>query len=308
MEAARVWAAERRADVVPLPVRRSKLRAGLAACRPGQWTKNLLLFAGILFAAELGDVSRWAAALTAFVAYCAASSAAYLVNDVRDREADRAHPAKRRRPVASGEIGPRAALLGAGGLVAVALGLAALLGAASLACLLAFCALQSGYTLALKRIVLVDVLTIAGLFVLRAAAGAIAVDVRISSWLLLCTGLLALFLALGKRRGELVLVAAAATPGRAVLRGYSLALLDRLTAAVAAAATCAYAVYAVTAHSPVLALTIPLVAFGVLRYLVLLHRGAAGEEPEHVLVTDAPILVTVAAWAAACAAVLSLYG
>ena len=194
-------------------------------------------------------------------------------------------------------------------LTVVALALAAGLGASSLVCLLGFLAIQAAYTLRLKHVVLVDVLVIASLFVLRAAAGAIAVDVRISPWLLVCTGLLALFLALGKRRGELVLVGAAATPGRPVLEGYSLALVDQLIAAVAAATIGAYAVYTVTAHSPaLLAATIPLVVFGVFRYLLLLHRRGAGEEPERVLVTDLPILVTVAAWAALCAALLVLFG
>ena len=178
----------------------------LVALRPRQWTKNLLLFAGIVFAAKLGDAGRWLEAVAAFAAYCAASSAAYLVNDVRDAGHDRTHPLKRRRPIARGELSAGNALMLAAALALVAVGVAAVLGLASLACLLAFCVVQAAYTLRLKHLVLIDVLTISGLFVLRAAAGAIAVDVRISPWLLLCTGLLALFLALGKRRAELVLV------------------------------------------------------------------------------------------------------
>jgi 4-hydroxybenzoate polyprenyltransferase len=296
------------ADVIPLPVRRSPLRAALVALRPAQWTKNLLLFAGLVFAAQIGDPARWAAAVVAFAAYCAASSAAYLLNDVRDADADRAHPLKRRRPLARAELSLHAALVLGLALAGGALAAAAALGPGSLACLVTFLALQAAYTLRLKHVVLVDVLAIAGLFVLRAAAGAIAIDVRISPWLLVCTGLLALFLALGKRRGELVLVGAAATPGRPVLEGYTLALLDQLTAAVAAATIGAYAVYTVTAHSPALVATVPLVVFGVFRYLLLLHRRGLGEEPERVLVTDAPILVAVALWAAACAAILALYG
>jgi 4-hydroxybenzoate polyprenyltransferase len=159
----------------------------------------------------------------------------------------------------------------------------------------------------LKHVVLIDVMAIAALFVVRAAAGADAVDVRISPWLLACTFLLALFLALGKRRGELVLVGADRTPGRPVLEGYSLALVDQLVTTVAAATVIAYSVYALTAHeTQLLAATIPFVVFGVLRYLLLLHRTGAGEEPENVLVTDPPILATVALWAAACAAILLL--
>ncbi len=281
--------------------------AAFVALRPRQWLKNLLVFAGIIFAAQLDDPVRWLEAIAAFVAYCAASSAAYLVNDLRDVEADRLHPVKRRRPIASGELRPRVAIVLACVLSAGALAVAASLGLASLACLLCFAVLQAAYTLGLKHVVLVDVLVIAALFVVRAAAGAVAVDVRISPWLLVCTGLLALFLALGKRRAELVLVGAERTPGRRVLEGYSLALVDQLLAAVAGATVIAYALYTLTARdSPALVATVPFVVFGLGRYLQLLHRHAAGEEPENVLLGDVPILVTVAAWAAVCAAILAV--
>ncbi len=225
------------AAVLELPRRRSPAAAALVAMRPRQWTKNLLLFAGIIFAAQLGDPSRWAAAVTAFVAYCAASSAAYLVNDVRDAESDRLHPVKRARPMARGELSPRAALALAGALALAAFALIGALGPLSLACLAAFVALQAAYSLGLKTFELVDVLAIAGLFVLRASAGAIAVDVRISEWLLLCTFLLALFVALGKRRAELGLDGVHARPA---LDGYSAALVDQLLGIVAAATIAAY--------------------------------------------------------------------
>src|SRR5688500_5396680 len=293
------------ADVLQLPPRRSAPAALVVALRPRQWTKNLLLFAGIVFAAEVADPGRWARALAAFAVYCAASSAAYLVNDLRDLASDRLHPVKRRRPIARGELSARAAALAAAGLGVLAVALAAALGPAGLAFLAGFVALQGIYTLGLKHVVLIDVMAISSLFVVRAAAGADAVDVRISPWLLVCTALLALFLALGKRRGELVLVGAERTPGRPVLEGYSLALVDQLVTVVAAATVIAYAVYALTAHdTQALAWTIPFVVFGIFRYLLLLHRTSAGEEPENTLVTDVPILVTVALWAAACAAIL----
>lgn len=293
------------ATLVELP-QRSRPVAALVAMRPRQWTKNLLLFAGIVFAAKLGDPGRWLSAVTAFAAYCAASSAAYLVNDVRDASADRRHPVKRLRPIARGELAPRDALVLAASLAAVSVGLAASLGPTSLACLGAFLALQGAYSLRLKEIELLDVLAIAALFVLRAAAGAIAVSVAISQWLLLCTFLLALFLALGKRRAELALAGVHARP---VLAGYTPALVDQLLAVVAAATIGAYAAYSLTAHdSRWLLATVPFVVYGLFRYLLLLHRRGLGEEPDALLVQDVPLLVTVAAWATTCAVVLAVAG
>jgi 4-hydroxybenzoate polyprenyltransferase len=295
------------APVFDLPRRRSRLRAALVSLRPRQWTKNLLLFAGIIFAAKLGDLSRWGEACAAFAAYCAASSASYLVNDVRDAPHDRVHPTKRARPIARGELSPRLAELIAVVLVFSAVFLVAPLGLASIFCLCAFFALQAAYTLKLKHIVLLDVMGIAGLFVIRAAAGAAAVEVRISPWLLLCTALLALFLALAKRRGELVLVGAEATPGRPVLEGYSLALVDQLVTVVAASTVISYCLYTFTARpSKAMMITIPFVVFGVFRYLLLMHRHDLGEEPEEVLLRDVPILVCIAGWTVVAAVILKL--
>jgi 4-hydroxybenzoate polyprenyltransferase len=286
---------------------RSRARAALAAMRPRQWSKNLLLFAGLVFAAKLGDATRWLEALLAFAAYCAASSAAYLVNDVRDAEHDRAHPVKRFRPVATGELPARTALVLAGLLTAAAFAGVAVLGLGSVGFLAGFLLLQAAYTAGLKHVVLIDVLAIAGLFVVRASAGAEAVDVRISPWLLICTGLLALFLALAKRRAELVLVGAEETPGRPVLEGYSLALVDQLVTVVAASTVIAYSLYTFTARdSKAMMATVPFVVYGVFRYLLLLHRHDLGEEPENVLLTDVPLLLTIAAWAATCATILAL--
>jgi 4-hydroxybenzoate polyprenyltransferase len=293
-------------DVIELPRWRSPTRAALVAMRPQQWSKNLLVFAGIIFAAKVGDAVRWAEVLAAFAAYCLISSAAYLGNDVRDREDDRHHPVKRYRPIARGELSPRAALGLSAALAAVAVGLTAVLGLVSLGFLFGFAALQAAYTLGLKHVVLVDVLVIGALFVVRAAAGAAAVDVRISPWLLLCTALLALFLALAKRRGELVLVGARRTPGRPVLEGYSLELVDQLVAIVASSTVIAYAVYTLTARdSKALLATVPFVVFGVFRYLLLVHRDDVGEEPEQVLLTDVPIIVTVCLWALTAALILA---
>jgi 4-hydroxybenzoate polyprenyltransferase len=287
-------------------VGRGSAAAALAALRPRQWPKNLLLFAGIIFAAKLGDAGKWIEAFAIFGAYCAASSAAYIVNDLRDVEHDRAHPVKRDRPIARGELSPDRALVLAGVLGAVAVAVAALLGFTSLLFLLCFVALQLAYTLGLKRIVIVDVAVIAALFVIRASAGAAAVHVPISVWLLVCTALLAFFLGLAKRRGELVLVGAEETPGRPVLERYSLRLVDRLLAVTVGATIAAYAVYTVTAHTAWMALTIPFVVFGLARYLVLVHRHELGEEPENVLLADVPVLACSALWAVTSALILAL--
>jgi 4-hydroxybenzoate polyprenyltransferase len=294
------------ADAIQLSVRRLHVRAALVALRPRQWSKNLLLFAGIVFAAEIGDAGRWVEASLAFVAYCAASSAAYLVNDVRDAAEDRLHPLKRSRPIASGELPTRSAIALAAVLGAAAFALTAPLGLVSLAFLAGFAALQLAYSFGLKHIALIDVMAIGALFVIRAAAGAAAVEVEISPWLLLCTALLALFLGLAKRRGELVLVGADEAPGRPVLEGYTLELVDQLVSVVAASTLIAYSLYTFEAHDRTMMLTIPFVLFGVFRYLLLVHRRDLGEEPETVLLSDWPILVCVALWAVTAATILAL--
>ena len=285
--------------------RRRAVNAAIAALRPRQWTKNLLVFGGLVFATKLGDAHRWLEASTAFVAYCAGSSAAYLVNDVLDVEADRVHPVKRNRPIPRGEFSTGAAVTLAAGLAACALILAGAFGLWSLLYMAGFLAVQAVYSLRLKHVVLIDVMAIGALFVIRAAAGAQAVHVPISAWLLVCTGLLALFLGFAKRRAELVLVGADATPGRPVLEGYSLELVDQLVSVVAASTVIAYSLYTFTARdSKAMMATIPFVLFGVFRYLLLIHRHDLGEEPENVLLTDIPILADVGLWALTAAIIL----
>jgi len=209
------------------------------------------------------------------------------------------------RAVASGELRARTAVAAAGALALLAFAVAVPTGWESVAFVGAFLALQGAYTASLKHVVLVDVLVIASLFVVRAAVGAVGIDVRLSPWLVLCSGLLALFLALGKRRGELVLVGAELTPGRQVLEGYSLALVDQLLSIVTAATISAYSIYTFTAtDSSAMMLTIPFVLFGLFRYLYLIHRYDAGEEPDRVALTDVPIIATVGLWVATAAVIL----
>ena len=277
------------------------------ALRVRQWTKNLLLFAGLLFAARLGDPGRWAEAWVAFAAYCAGSSAAYLVNDVHDLERDRLHPAKRRRPVASGHLPVSVALALAAGLAVVGIGFTTALGIESLAFFLAFLGLQLAYSFRLKQLVWIDVLTIAGLFTIRAAAGAEAIRVRVSPWLLACTALLALFLALAKRRGELGLQGSEDGRSRAVLARYSIPVVERMLVALAVATVCAYTAYSLSARDSLeMVVTVPFVVAAIVRYLILVRRHGLGEEPEEILLRDAPILLAIAGWAVTAALVLSL--
>jgi 4-hydroxybenzoate polyprenyltransferase len=286
--------------------RRSALVAEIVALRPHQWTKNILVFAGVLFAGQLGDGTRVLEALVTFAAYCMLSSAGYLVNDVRDAAADRLHPVKRFRPIARGEVSARRALWLAGVLAATGLAFQAVLGAEALAFAAVFAVGQLGYTFWLKRMVVVDAIAIACLFVVRAAGGAAAVDVRISGWLLLCTASLAMFLAFGKRRAELLAVTGLPEVGRVVLRRYSPAVLGRLVVATALGACLTYVVYALrAADSLEMTATVPFVLFGLGRYLYLMRRRDLGEEPDRVLYGDVPILLSVLLWAAAAATALN---
>jgi len=273
------------------------------ATRPRQWTKNLLLFGGLVFAAKLGDWSRWIDGLAIFASFCAASGAAYLLNDSLDVERDRIHPTKRFRPVAAGAVSVPTALAAAAVLAIVAIALAATTTLLATGVAIVFLLLQAAYSTRLKHVVLLDVVAISMLFVARAAAGALAVDVRLSPWLVLCTGLLALFLALGKRRGELI----AGGEARAVLGtdGYSVALVDQLISICAAATIGAYGLYTLSAQQPAMMVTIPFVVYGLFRYLFLIHRANVGEEPERILLSDRPVLITVALWAATAAAIVA---
>lgn len=275
----------------------------LASIRPRQWTKNLLVFAGLIFGHQLLVPSAVGKAVAAYAIFCALSSAVYLINDVLDRDSDRQHPLKRQRPIASGAIGAVPAL-GTALLLAIAGGTAAfVLGARFGAVATAYLALLVLYSGPLKHIVIIDVLTIAVGFVLRAVAGAVAVDVEISRWLLVCTILLALFIALAKRRHELTLLADTAASHRPILGEYSPYLLDQMIAVVTASTLVAYAFYTISPETeqkfgtPWLGLTIPFPLYGIFRYLYLVHQRAGGGSPADMLFTDRPLLACVALWA-----------
>lgn len=278
--------------------------------RPGQWTKNLLIFAGLLFGKKLLDVRAISDAVAGFVIFCALSGAVYLVNDIADRDTDRNHPLKAKRPIASGALPVGVAWLTAIGLGAAALIAATALGKWFAAVAVAYVALQALYSGPLKHIVIIDVLTLAIGFVLRAVAGAVVVSVEISHWLLVCTVLLALFIALAKRRHEIVLLAGDAASHRPILGEYSPYLLDQMIAVVTASTLIAYIFYTVSPETqqkfgtPWLGLTIPFPLYGIFRYLYLVHRREGGGSPADLLLTDRPLLLCVALWAVAVAAII----
>jgi 4-hydroxybenzoate polyprenyltransferase len=267
--------------------------------RPAQWLKNGVVFAGLVFGGKLLEPAAVASATLAALAFCLLSSGFYLVNDVRDRDADRLHPVKRLRPVAAGKLAPpTAGVLGAL-LILLAIAASALLSWSLLLVFLAYAGLMAAYNLGLKEIAILDVFAIATGFVLRAVGGAIAVDVSISPWLLICTMLLALLIGFGKRRHEQAALDNA-RGHRRNLSVYNQAMLDQSVAVTAAGTLIAYAVYTFDSESAQnhhrLMLTIPFVAYGVFRYLFLLYVCGQGGAPEAMLLTDRPLVATVAAW------------
>jgi 4-hydroxybenzoate polyprenyltransferase len=286
-------------------------RALLVALRPRQWTKNGLIFVALAFTLNLQQPGLLLRSLITFAAFCALSSAGYLLNDVVDVEADRQHPTKRHRPIAAGLVPvPLALTLGIG--LAV-LGLAASfwlgLGLGMLA--LSYLLLTAVYSTTLKHMVLLDIFGIAGGFVLRAAAGAVAIDVPISPWLYIATLLGALLIALGKRRTELqVLGVQDAIGHRRNLESYSIELIDQLIIVISSAALMTYALYTFSAEnlprSHSMMLTIPVVLYGLFRYLFLIREGDVGGAPEELLFRDRPLLVAVAVWAALAVTILYL--
>jgi 4-hydroxybenzoate polyprenyltransferase len=253
-------------------VRRSPSLGLILSLRPGQWTKNLLVFAPLIFAVKLFEPRSVVLAVAGFAVFCALSSVVYLINDVMDRAGDRQHPLKRTRPIAAGDV------------------------AAS------YVALQVLYSVALKHIVIIDVLTLAIGFVLRAIAGAVVIDVVISHWLFVCTILLALFIALAKRRHELVLLADGAASHRPILDEYSAYLLDQMIAVVTASTLVAYIFYTISPETEQkfgtswLGLTIPFPLYGIFRYLYLVHRRDGGGSPSDLLLNDRPLLACVTLW------------
>ena len=284
-------------DAAPRPA-----LALLEALRPEQWVKNAVVFAALVFGGRLLDPAAGLRAAAGFLVFCGLSGAVYLVNDLRDLERDRHHPVKRTRPLAAGRLPIGIARIAAPVLAVSALAGAAALGTGFLVCAAAYLLLNLAYSFGLKSVVILDVLAVAAGFVLRAVAGALAIPVVFSEWLVLCTMLLALFLSFGKRRHEIVLLEASAGAHRASLQHYSLAFLDQMIVVVLSATVVSYSLYTISAqvaeklHTRLLPLTIPFVLYGIFRYLYVIHHLREGGSPTRTLFADRPILVDIALW------------
>jgi 4-hydroxybenzoate polyprenyltransferase len=294
---------------------RSTALSLFVSLRPAQWTKNLFVFGALLFGERNGhpaflDPTAIAHAIGAFFCFCALSGVVYLINDVADRENDRLHPLKRFRPIAAGAVSPSlavgtAVVLGAGALAA-----AYLLRPQFALVAVAYVAMNALYTGPLKHVVIIDVLSVAIGFVLRAAGGAIAIDVPISHWLLILILLLALFLALSKRRHELVLLADGATSHRPILQEYSPYLLDQMIGVVTASTLVSYVIYTISPetvqkfHTSYLGLTLVFPLYGIFRYLYLVHQKEGGGSPSDLLQNDRPLLACCVLWAISVAVII----
>lgn len=299
------------------------IRALIGLLRPRQWTKNLVIFAPLIFAQKFGDSALILKTFVAFASFCLLSGGVYAFNDVLDLEKDKRHPEKKYRPLPSGRLSVPAAVLASMAATLAGLALAASLNRETVVVALSYTALIAAYSIALKKLVVLDVLVLSVGFLLRAVAGACAIRVEVSPWLMMCTILLALFLALGKRRHELVLLAEEAGNHRASLSEYSAGLLDQMISIVASLTVMAYFLYTMSKGmkdrlsriaaplGPIdpqylMGLTIPFVLYGIFRYLYLIHRKEMGGSPEKVLFLDKPLLAAVVLWIAVATTILSL--
>lgn len=278
--------------------------------RVSQWSKNAVVFAAFVFGNPVVEHAL-ARSVLAFIAFCAASSSGYILNDIVDAPNDRHHPIKRFRPLASGQVSIPVGKAAGMGLLVLGLGLAWWINTELLAVIAIYLVLTALYSWRLKRIVLLDAFVISFGFILRAAAGAAAVEVPVSPWLMLCTLLLALFLAFGKRRSELITLGTEASQHRSALAGYSVPFLDQLLVILTAMTIMAYSIYSLTSDTVpgngAMMFSIPLVMFAMFRYLYLVMQKGEGGAPEALLWRDWPLLATVASWALLVLAIMSLY-
>lgn len=279
-----------------------KIRDAVNSMRPSQWIKNLFVFAPLIFAQKFFDFFLILKTVGAFLLFCILSSAIYILNDLLDIEEDKNHPRKSKRPIALGKISKNQAISIFIALSVVSLSLAFWLNKYFFIAALTYFILQLAYSIKLKRIVIVDVFIIAAGFVIRIVAGGLVIEVPISSWLLICTMLLALFLAMGKRRHELVILENMASNHRSSLKEYSSYLLDQMIAVVTASTLIAYCLYTISAETVEkfetknLIFTVPFVLYGIFRYLYLIHNKEKGGSPESLIIKDKPLLIDILLW------------
>jgi 4-hydroxybenzoate polyprenyltransferase len=285
------------------------LSAALRLIRPTQWIKNGFVLMPLIFAHRLLDPSAVFMTLETLAAFCFASSITYIFNDYMDMEQDKVHPLKKKRPLASGEISPRGAFMIAAALVAGLIGLFTISSPPLIVylLLLSYLILHVAYSYTLKDIVILDVMAIALGFVIRVSAGAFAIEVDVSSWLVLCAFSLALFLALGKRRHEVVILCDDASCHRPVLENYNVALLDQLLQVVTTATFIFYCLYSVRdsgVSSQAMMFTIPMVTYGIFRYMYLIYLREDGGSPTAILLTDRPLMLCGIIWLITCVAII----
>lgn len=277
----------------------------IRSLRPRQWTKNLFVFAGIIFALKFFEIALLLKVVYAFIIFCFLSSSIYLINDVGDAESDRKHPTKRFRPIAAREINPFLAIFTAVILALISLIASVFLNSSFALIASIYFTLMLLYTFLLRDIVILDVFSIAAGFVLRAIAGVVVIAVDLSPWLVICTILLSLFIALGKRRHELLALSGSAAEHRKILDEYNPQLLDQLISAVAGSTVMAYTLYTLwpdtvakfNTHN--LIYSVPFVLYGIFRYLYLIYEKEKGGKPEEILLTDIPLMMDLVLWIAA---------
>ena len=289
----------------------SMLRSLLKTMRPKQWTKNAFVFTALIFDRKLFQPEPFIGTVIAFVLFCMAASAVYIINDLADMEQDRRHPTKRFRPLAAGELSPRVAIVAAILLVALAVPAAFVVNLYLGLILVGYLIVQFAYSHLLKHLVIIDVMTVAAGFVLRVAAGVVVVQVeRFSPWLYICTVLLALFIAINRRRHELMLLAEDASNHRRILDEYNIAFLDEMNSMVTASTVIAYSLYTFSAPNlpanHTMMLTIPFVIYGLFRYLYLVHVRGEGGAPDELVLKDKPLFVNLMLWGLAVILILYL--
>jgi len=287
------------------------LRALLKTMRPKQWMKNVLIFTALIFDEKLLNLQAFLVTFAGFILFSLISSTVYLLNDITDVEADRLHPKKKNRPIASGELKISTARWAVAFLLAVTIPLAYLLSPSFCLILLLYLVLNLSYSRWLKHIVIIDVFVLASFYVIRVVAGLTLIEVtRFSPWLYVVTTLLALYIGLGKRRAELTLLSDNAQSHRKVLDGYSIPLLDQYITIVSATTIVAYSLYTFSAPNlpanHAMMLTIPFAIYGILRYLYLVQTNHGGGAPEEELLTDRPLQVAILLWGLAVVFILYL--